>query len=272
MRQKFTKYRNETNSSLIKSSEEINLIEKSCRIVAETLLLLEKYVKPGVETLELNKIAEDYILTQNAKPAFKGYQVDNKFFPYTLCISIDDEVVHGMPSSRKLVEGEIISIDCGASKDGYFGDSAVTLPVGRISEEKQRLLRVTEESLYLGLYQAIDNNKVYDISRVIQLHCEKNGFSLTRELVGHGIGKELHEEPAIPNFVPPLLHRNNFPNMKLKSGMTMAIEPMVHIGRKETYVANDGWTVVTSDRKASAHFEHTVVVQESKPLILTTRN
>lgn len=257
---------------IIKNVDEIKKIEKACRIVADTLVLLEKYVVPNVTTLELDNIAEDYIKSQNGIPAFKGYQVDDKYFPGSLCISVDDEVVHGIPSQRKLKEGEIISLDCGVLLNGYYGDSAVTYPVGNVCDEKLRLMRVTEESLYLGIDQARENKKIYDIARAIQNHCEKSGFSLTRELVGHGIGKNLHEDPAVPNFVPPLLYKNRFPNEKLLSGMAIAIEPMVHLGRKEVRTANDGWTVLTYDKSSAAHFEHTIIITQDKPLILTSRN
>ncbi len=258
--------------TLIKTENEIDLIEKSCRIVADTLSLMKKYVKPGVKTIELDKIAEDYIRSQGAVPAFKGYKVDNKFFPSTLCISINEQVVHGIPSDQELVEGMIVSIDCGAEKNGYFGDSAVTYAVGEISEENKKLMKVTEESLMLGLEQGVDGNKLYDISRAVQQHVEKNGFSVTRELVGHGIGSHLHEEPPVPNFVPPLLHRDQYPNVKLHKGMTMAIEPMVHAGKKNIITGNDGWTIITADRKPAAHFEHTIVIDKNKPIILTLRD
>lgn len=257
---------------LVKTDSEIALIEKACRIVAETLSLVGKYVTPGVATIELDRVAEDYIRSKNAIPAFKGYKVDNRYFPGSLCISIDEEVVHGIPSDRKLKEGELVSIDCGALLDGYYGDSAVTFPVGIISEEKQKLMKVTNEALFKGISNAVARNKVYDISRAIQDHVEKNGYSLTRELVGHGIGKHLHEDPPIPNFLPPLLHRQYYPNIKLESGMALAIEPMVHSGRKEVRQMQDGWTIVTADRKPAAHFEHTIVVGESKPIILTLRD
>ncbi len=256
-------------TSLVKSAEEIKLIEQACRIVAETLALLRKYIKPGIETIELDQIAEDFILSKDAKPAFKGYRVDNKEYHHTLCISIDDEVVHGIPSKRVLKEGEIVSIDCGVEKNGFFGDCAFTYPVGKISSENERLLRVTQEALQLGIDSAIEGNKVYDISRAIQSHVERNGFSVNRELVGHGIGKRLHEEPPIPNFVPPLLARSQFPNIKLHSGMTLAIEPMVNMGDYKVFTKQDGWTVVTADGKPSAHFEHTIIVSDKKPLVLT---
>ena len=259
---------------LIKSSEEIKLMEKSCRLVAETLTLVSKFVKEGVETIELDVIAEDYIRSKNGIPAFKGFKGDSRYpdFPNSLCISVEEVVVHGIPGKRKLKNGEIVSVDCGVLLNGYYGDSAITVPVGEISDEKKKLLRITEESLYLGLYKAKDNNKVYDISKAIQEHCEKNGFSLTRELVCHGIGKKLHEDPAIPNFVPPLMHRNNFPNIKLEEGMTIAIEPMVHMGKKDVTSLSDGWTIVTVDNKPAAHFEHTVLVQKGEPIILTLRD
>jgi len=257
---------------LIKSKSDIDGIEKACRIVAETLMLVEKEIKPGIETIEIDRIAEDYIRSKGAIPAFKGYEVDSKIFPNTLCISIDEEVVHGMPGKRKLQEGQIVSIDCGCEIGGYFGDSALTVGVGLISEEKQKLIKITEESLMLGLGQAIARNKVYDISRAVQTYVESNGFSVTRELVGHGIGKHLHEEPPVPNFVPLLLHRNQYPNLKLQTGMALAIEPMVHAGAKNVRTLRDGWTVVTADGKPAAHFEHTVIVDEGKPIILTLRN
>eukprot|EP01107_Rhizomastix_libera_P009850 TRINITY_DN26044_c0_g1_i1.p1 TRINITY_DN26044_c0_g1~~TRINITY_DN26044_c0_g1_i1.p1 ORF type:complete len:268 (+),score=-26.82 TRINITY_DN26044_c0_g1_i1:252-1055(+) len=256
----------------LKNAEDIKLMEISCRIVADTLSHLKSYVKPGVETIELDKIAEDFILSKGGRPAFKGYRVGRETFPYTLCISVDEVVVHGMPGSRKLKEGEIVSIDVGAEKNGFYGDSAVTYPVGKISEAKERLLKVTEESLFKGIAQAVENNKIYDVSRAIQEHCEKAGYSLTRELVGHGIGKRLHEEPPVPNFVPALLHRNRFPNVKLQTGLAIAIEPMVHMGKKEVATLKDGWTVVTQDGTPAAHFEHTIVVNKNEPIILTLRD
>ncbi len=264
-------YSQNIKPSLVKTTEELRLIEKACRIVADTLSLLEKYIKPGIETIELDKIAEEYILSQNAQPAFKGYRVDSKEYPFTLCISIDEEVVHGLPSNRKLKEGEIVSLDCGVRKDGYYGDSAVTYPVGQINPEKERLLKVTQEALERGIEAAIDGNKVYDISRAIQSYVESNGFSVNRELVGHGIGKRLHEEPAIPNFVPPLLARKQYPNLKLLENMTLAIEPMVNYGDYKVRTKEDGWTVVTADGKPSAHFEHTIIVSKNKPIVLTYR-
>ncbi len=258
-------------SPYIKTENEISLMEKAGRIVAEVHMLLAKYIKPGTKTIELDKIAEDYILSCNAKPAFKGYEVDRRKFPNTLCISINEQVVHGIPSEREFKEGEIVSIDCGVEKDGYYGDSAVTFAVGNISEEKRKLIEVTEQALFEGINQAIKDNKIYDISRAIQSYVEKNGFSVTRELVGHGIGKSLHEEPPVPNFVPLLLHRSKYPNVRLMNGMALAIEPMVHMGGKEIITLQDQWTVCTADRKPAAHFEHTIIINNNKPLILTMR-
>ncbi len=259
-------------SHLIKIQSEISLIEKSCRIVAETLTLVGKHVKAGVETQELDKIAEDYIRSHNGRPAFKGYRVENLVFPGTLCISINDEIVHGIPSRRRLKEGDIVSVDCGCEKDGYYGDSAVTFAVGEIDEKKKRLMKITQEALFVGIEQAKNRNKVYDISRAVQDYVEKNGYSITRELVGHGIGKKLHEEPPVPNFVPPLLHRSQYPNMKLLNGMTIAIEPMVHAGKKEVKTGSDGWLVSTADGSPAAHFEHTVLIDNGKAKILTLRD
>lgn len=257
--------------NLISTSDDLKKFEKACRIVAETLILVEKYIVEGIETIELDKIAEDFIRSNNAKPAFKGYEVDGKIFPNSLCISINETVVHGIPGKRKLKNGDIVSIDCGVKYEGFFGDSAFTVSVGEIGNEKRRLMKVTEEALFLGIEQAFDKSKVYNISRAIQDFVEENGFTLTKELTGHGIGKRLHQEPSIPNFVPPLLHRNKYPNMKLVKGMGLAIEPMVHYGRQEVEYLSDGWTVVTVDRQPAAHYEHTVLV-DVKPIILTLRN
>lgn len=256
----------------IKTESEIALLEKAARIVADTLTLLGKFIQPGITTLELDRIAEDYIKSKGARPAFKGYEVDNRIFPNSLCISIDEEVVHGIPSNRKLEEGQIVSIDCGTELNGYYGDSAITYGVGKIDEQKQFLMKVTEESLMLAIEQAIEKNKVFDISKAVQAHVEKHGFNVTRELVGHGIGKNLHEEPPVPNFIPPLLHRSQYPNVKLLNGMALAIEPMVHAGGKEIKTAKDGWTIITADRSPAAHFEHTVVINNNKALILTLRD
>lgn len=248
----------------LKTKREIELIRESCRIVAEVLKLVGAQVKPGVTTLELDKLAEDYIRAFDALPAFKGYgSQKNNLFPSTLCTSIDAEVVHGIPSKRVLKEGEIVSIDVGVKKDGYFGDGAWSFPVGGISAEKQRLLKVTEESLCKGIDRAIEGNHVHDISFAVQSHVEAHGFSVVRELVGHGVGKELHEPPNVPNFGKPGT------GPELKNGMTLAIEPMVNYGGYQVTVEQDGWTVVTRDGLPSAHFEHTIAIVDGKPEILT---
>lgn len=248
----------------IKSPREIELIRESSKIVAELLALLGSRVKPGVHTKELDEIAERYIRSRGGTPAFKGYGHDRKnLFPASLCISVDDVVVHGIPNGRPLEEGQIVSIDVGVKKDGYFGDSARTFPVGRITEDKKRLMQVTEESLYKGLEQAVAGNHLHDISFAVQKHVESNGFSVVRDLVGHGVGKSLHEEPAIPNYGDPGT------GLKLKEGMVLAVEPMVNAGTYKVEFGNDGWTVRTADRKPSAHFEHTIVVRKGEPEVLT---
>lgn len=258
---------------IIKNADEIKKLEKANRIVAETLSLVEKAVKPGVTTLEIDRIAEDYIRSKNAVPSFKGYRVGNLVFPGTLCISVNEEVIHGIPSSsRVLHEGDIVSVDCGAYIDEFHGDSALTIPVGEISEDDKKLLKVTEEALFEGIANAVSKKKVYDIAKAVQKKCEKNGFSVNRDFAGHGVGRDLHESPSVPNFVPPLMHRDSFPNTRLESGMSIAIEPMVHAGTRKCVVLEDGWTVITADRKRAAHFEHTVVVQDNKPIILTLRD
>ncbi len=251
------------------SLDAIKKIEASCRIVAETLALVGKSVKPGVATSELDAIAEDYIRTKGGVPAFKGYKVGPHVFPSTLCISVEDAVVHGIPGDHKLNEGEIVSIDCGVKKDGYFGDSAYTFAVGEVSDEKKKLMRVTQEALNKGVEQAVARKKIYHISGAVQRHVEKHGFSVVRDLVGHGIGTELHAEPSVPNFVPPLLHRSHFPNVKLVEGMAIAIEPMVNAGVFDVETDADEWTIRTVDGMPSAHYEHTVIVQAGEPLILT---
>lgn len=250
---------------LIKSKKEVDFIRESCKIVAETLQLVKRYVRVGVTTGELDKIAEDYILSNNARAAFKGYSQGGSSidFPGTICSSIDDEVVHGIPGSRALKNGEIISIDVGVEKNGYYGDAALTVAVGEISNEKSQLMKVTEESLYLGIEQAREGNRLFDISAAVQEHVESNGFSIVRDLCGHGCGKYLHEDPSIPNF------GKKGTGAKLKAGMTLAIEPMVNLGSYKVKTGIDGWTILTSDNLPSAHFEHTILVTKDKPEILT---
>jgi methionyl aminopeptidase len=248
----------------IKTKKEIDLIRESCRIVAETLQLVGSNVKVGVSTIELDQIAEDYIRSNNAIPAFKGYsQGGLPGFPGSVCTSLNEAVVHGIPGSVKLKEGDIISLDVGVLKNNYYGDAAITVAVGKISEEKKKLLEVTEKSLYLGINQAISGNKVHDISSAVQEYVEQNGFSIVRDLCGHGVGKFLHEDPAIPNF------GKKGTGPKLKNGMTIAIEPMVNAGVYNVTTASDGWTVLTTDGSPSAHFEHTILVMDNSPEILT---
>ncbi len=254
----------------IHGAADIEQLAAASRVVAEALDLVQQHIAPGVTTRELDALAEEFILSKGGRPAFKGYRVDHKEFPFTLCISIDEEVVHGMPSARVLKEGQVVSVDCGVELDGFYGDSARTIAVGTITPEKQRLLDVTRESLMLGVEAAVEGAKVYDIAKAIQTHVEKNGFSVVRELVGHGIGRNLHEEPPVPNFVPGLLHRSRYPNIRLVNGMALAIEPMVNMGMFQVHTAADGWTVYTADNKPSAHFEHTVVINGNSPRILTT--
>jgi methionyl aminopeptidase len=249
---------------LIKSKKEIDYIRESCRIVAETLQLLKANVKLGITTLELDRIAEDYIRSNNALPAFKGYsQGGAPGFPGSICSSIDDEVVHGIPGTRTLKDGEIVSLDIGVLKNGFFGDAALTVPIGNISADKKKLLEVTERSLQLGIEQAIAGNKVHDISNAVQVYVEENGFSIVRDLCGHGVGKFLHEDPSIPNFG----RKGTGP--KLKNGMTLAIEPMVNAGKYDVITAKDGWTIITADGSTSAHFEHTILINNNLPEILT---
>jgi methionyl aminopeptidase len=244
---------------ILKSDRELELMRQAGRVVAETLVLLERMVVPGVSTQELNEAAESYILKQGAYPSFKGY----RGFPASICASVNEEVVHGLPGLRRLVEGDIISIDIGAELEGYHGDAAITVPVGRVKPEVERLLRVTQEALWLGIEQARPGRRLSDISHAIQMHVEKNGFSVVREFVGHGIGRTMHEEPQVPNYGRP----GRGP--RLTPGMTLAIEPMVNLGGPEVLVLADGWTVVTRDGSYSAHFEHTVAVTTEGPRVLT---
>ena len=249
---------------LIKSKKEIDYIRESCRIVAETLQLLKSNVRVGITTIELDKIAEDYIRSNNAIPAFKGYsQGGAPGFPGSICSSVDDEVVHGIPSTRVLKDGEILSIDIGVLKDRFFGDAALSVAVGNISDEKKKLMEVTERSLQFGIEQAIAGNKVHDISNAVQVYVEANGFSIVRDLCGHGVGKFLHEDPAIPNF------GRKGTGAKLKNGMTLAIEPMVNAGKYDVVTSKDGWTIITADGSTSAHFEHTILINNNLPEILT---
>jgi methionyl aminopeptidase len=243
----------------LKNKTEIGYIKQSCRIVAELLAYMREMVKAGMTTRALDNLAEEFIRRHGGTPAFKNYNG----FPASICTSVNEEVIHGIPGDYRLSEGDILSIDVGVKKAGYYGDAAITIPIGQIGPEVQRLLTVTEESLYAGIRQAVQHNHVSDISCSIQEHVEKNGFSVVRDFVGHGIGKKLHEEPPIPNYKTPGR------GLKLISGMTLAIEPMVNMQGYEVVIQKDNWTVVTKDGKPSAHFEHTVLVKDGEPEILT---
>jgi methionyl aminopeptidase len=247
---------------VLRSQREIEKIRKACLIVTEILERLQEHIRPGVTTWDLNALSEDLAARQHAKPAFKGYHG----YPFSLCTSVNAEVVHGMPSRNRLLkEGDLISIDFGVMIDGYYGDAAVTVPVGSVSDQARELCRVTEESLYEGIRQAHPRNRLSDISHAIQQYVETRGFSVVREFVGHGIGQKLHESPQIPNYGPA------GKGVVLKPGMVLAIEPMINQGGAEVEILDDQWTAVTVDRKLSAHFEHTVAVTENEPDILTKR-
>ncbi|PKM80552.1 MAG: type I methionyl aminopeptidase [Firmicutes bacterium HGW-Firmicutes-14] len=242
-----------------KSEHEINYMRDAGRIVAQAHKELEKVIEPGITTLELDKIAEDFIIASGARPAFKGYHG----FPASICASVNEQVVHGIPSLRKLENGDIISIDIGAEINGYFGDAAVTLPVGDISAEAMTLIRTTEEALFVGISKALNGNRLSDISHSVQTFVESKGFSVVRDYVGHGIGSNMHEEPQVPNFG----RAGRGP--RLRPGMTLAIEPMVNQGTYEVMTLEDNWTVITKDKKLSAHFEHTITITDQLPEILT---
>ncbi|HAA90110.1 MAG: Methionine aminopeptidase [Thermoanaerobacterales bacterium 50_218] len=244
---------------ILKTPSEVPYLRKAGKIVAMTLQELEKYIRPGVTTGELNKIADDFIRRSGARPAFLGYHG----FPGSICTSVNNEVVHGIPGERKLKSGDIISIDVGAIYEGYCGDAAATFPVGEISPEVQHLLEVTKKALYLGIEQAVPGNRIGDISAAIQTFVEANGYSVVRDFVGHGIGRNMHEDPQVPNFGKP----GHGP--RIRPGLAIAIEPMVNMGTHEVMVLTDGWTVVTRDGSLSAHFEHSVLVTKGQPEILT---
>lgn len=249
-----------------KTEKEIELMRESCRIVSDVHRLLAAHVRPGAVLADLDAMAEDFIRANGGRPAFKGYSSFTNGvppFPATLCISIDDEVVHGIPDGRALREGEIVSIDVGVEKNGYFGDGAMTLTSGEVSAEKQRLLAVTRESFFRGIDEAVPGHRLHDISAAVQRHVEENGYSVVRDLVGHGIGKHLHEAPAVPNFGRPGT------GPRLSAGITLAVEPMVNAGGWQVTLAPNGWTIRTRDASASAHFEHTVLITEDGPQLLT---
>jgi methionyl aminopeptidase len=243
----------------LKSPQEIEAMARAGHIVADVMSSLKEVIGAGVTTREIELYADERIRGLGGKAAFKGY----RGYPSSICTSINDEVVHGIPSSRRLREGDIISIDLGVLHDGFYGDAACTFPVGTIAPEISHLLRVTEEALNLGIEKAVDGNRVFDISHAIQKHAEAHGFSVVKTFVGHGIGRQLHEEPQVPNFGTP----GHGP--RLRKGMTLAIEPMVNAGTAEVSILDDGWTAVTGDGKWSAHFEHTVLIMPGRARILT---
>lgn len=245
---------------ILKSKEEIDRIRESNRIVAEVLRKLEEIIAPGITTKDIDGMAEEMAKKYKARPAFKGY----RGYPASVCTSLNSEVVHGIPSSRELQEGDIISLDFGIYFKGYYGDAAITLPVGDVPDRGKKLIRITEESLYKGIDETRPGNRLGDISAAVQEHVEAAGFSVVRDFVGHGIGKGLHEDPQIPNY------GTRGRGIVLREGMVFAIEPMVNEGTFDVAVTGDGWTVVTKDGKLSAHFEHTVAIRDNGPEILST--
>jgi methionyl aminopeptidase len=244
----------------INTPEELDKIRESAQIVGRCLLLLGKEVRPGITTQELDRIAEEYIRSQGGEPAFKGY----RGYPASICASINEEVVHGIPSGKRVVkEGDVVSLDIGVKKAGFYGDAARTFAVGAVSEAAQRLLEATERSLYEGIDQARPGGRVSDISSAIEREVKRSGYSVVRALVGHGVGRELHEEPQVPNYGRP------GEGPRLRTGMVLAIEPMVNLGGADVVTLADQWTVVSADRSLSAHFEHTVAIGEEGPIILS---
>jgi len=244
----------------LKTEEEIELIKESSLLVGKTLAEIAKLIKPGVTTLQLDKVAEEFIRDHGAEPGFKGYNG----FPNTLCASPNEVVVHGIPSEIPLKEGDIISIDCGVKKNGFYGDSAYTFAVGEIKPEITKLLKITKESLDKAIEVAVNGNRVGDIGYAVQKHAEENGFSVVREMVGHGLGKNLHEEPEVPNY------GKRGSGVKLSEGMVIAIEPMINLGKRHITQLKDGWTIIASDKLPSAHFEHDVVIRKDKAEVLST--
>ena len=243
----------------VKTEEEIELMRNSSRVVAQTLRLAGEMIRPGITTLDLDKAAEEFITSKGGLPSFKGY----RGYPASICASINSEVVHGIPGKRELNEGDIISIDVGVLKEGYHGDGAATFGVGKISQAAARLLKATRSALMAGIEKAVAGNRIVDISRAMQRVVENAGYSVVTDLVGHGIGQQMHEEPQVPNFVVP------GESPELRSGMTLAVEPMVNAGRSEVKLKGDGWTVVTRDGSLSAHFEHTIALTNDGAEILT---
>ncbi len=243
-----------------KSNDDIELIRESSLLVGGTLAEIAGMIKPGIRTILLNKRAEEFIRDHKAIPGFLGYNG----FPYTLCVSINEQVVHGFPGDRQLEEGDIVSVDCGVIKNGFYGDSAYTFAVGNVKEEVWLLMKRTKESLYKGIAVAIDGNRIGDIGYAVQTHVESFGYSVVRDLVGHGVGRNLHEKPEVPNY------GKRGTGVKLKEGMVLAIEPMINLGAKNVIQERDGWTIRTADRMPSAHFEHTIAVRRGQAEILST--
>lgn len=243
----------------LKSSNDLEQLKRSGKILARVMRKVQASVRAGITTLDIDRLSEELILQEKALPAFKNY----KGFPKTACVSVNEEIVHGIPSSRVILEGDIVSIDLGVNLEGYFSDMAVTVGVGRITSEKKKLIETGSRALEIGIKQACAGKYLTDISHSIQSFVESQGFSVVRQFVGHGIGTALHEEPEIPNFGPPGL------GPLLKSGMVLAIEPMINLGKWECYVAENGWTAVTKDGLVSAHFEHTIAITDKGPVILT---
>lgn len=245
---------------ILKTKEEIELMREAALVVSKTLGMLALEVKPGVTTLQLDKLAEEYIREQGAIPGFLGLYD----FPNTLCVSPNSQVVHGIPNNTPLQEGDIISIDCGAIKNEFYGDHAYTFPVGEITPEIEKLLKITKESLYVGIREFKVNNRVGDVGYAIQQYCEKHGYGVVRELVGHGLGKTMHEDPEMPNY------GRRGRGKKFQEGMTVAIEPMINLGTHKIKQHKDGWTITTKDNLASAHFEHDIAIVDGKPQLLST--
>jgi len=250
----------------IKNSEAIKRMRESCAIAATVLSRLKEQVRPGITTYDLDQIGRELIASFGARSACYGYQLHSRRYPAYTCLSVNEEVVHGIGSLKRILrDGDIISLDVVVEYNGYIGDNALTVPVGAIAPQTEKLLKVTEEALFVGIKQAVAGNRIGNISQAIQTFVESHGFSLVREMVGHGVGREMHEEPQIPNFLDRPLKRTEV----IKPGMTLAIEPMVNLGRYQVRTLSDGWTIVTADGSPSAHFEHTVLTTESAPEILT---
>lgn len=248
----------------LKNKEEIEKMRSAAQLVVEVLNKMKENVKPGITTWDLDRMAEEYAVKKGAKPAFKGYSD----YPGSVCFAVNSEVVHGIPSRKKVLkEGDIVGLDFGVMLDGFYGDSAITVPVGNVSSMADKLMKVTRESLEIGIQEARPGNRLFDISGAIQNYVENEGFSIVRSFVGHGIGKSLHEDPQVPNFVPD--NGSHGKGVKLKPGMVLAIEPMVNVGRPDIKILGDGWTAVTADGTLSAHFEHMVAVTENGPVVLS---